>query len=1294
MSVSKVFTVNLSNPVNAVIVTGSATGIINTSETTSPPPTFDTSIVQWGDSMTTFLGATRISNLLGGRNVVNKGVGGQRSLEIAGRQTGVPVTAEVIGGQIPASTVAIGVTRIGPSIPRGMRDGLLVNIKGVEGILRPVGSNSLIPTGYEFIRSTAGSAVDVQRNEPVFPITTETINEEVFDLNSYAAILWVGRNGIGGPNETDVTVYEKMISKITGSPIMILPIFNGGYSNESSGQSGYISRMDINAGVATAFPDYWYDVRRDFIDGAEDWLKKNDPDLYASDWTKSFTASPDIRSESGTDSAWDVLNDVPPRIFRRPNDRLHLSDRGNDFLAELIVKKFREMEAGGSTVQLPAISLSVSPSSVQEDGTANLVFTFTRTGSTANSLAVNYTVGGTATLGTDYTGIPSSGTTKTIIIPAGSSTATVIVDPVADTVVESDETVILTLASGSGYTITTTSPVTGTIINDDSTVQLPAISLSVSPSSVQEDGTANLVFTFTRTGSTTSSLTVNYTVGGTATLGTDYTGIPSAGTTKTVTIPVGSLSTTVVVDPVADTVVESNETVILTLASGSGYTITTTSPVTGTIVNDDSTVSQTDTLPAFNPASVDPNLFEGDEYLYGDSLYHLAELANSIIMEDKSIPGTLNSSNRNFIGINTTGIFAGYSVKDSKNFVPQDTIVTGIGSTGINISNPHGKTSGSETVQITINKGYITANVWRKGNNVPGNARVLENHVALTFFYTSTKPWNIYRGNPILKNRLEAVLEFLISPTNLTIGTGSVDGKSNQPIARLGSDKKIGDPNNNELAGSGFGVKYLGETLLMLEQSRLAGGPTINEDLRQRVITATRQIIRTCLGFLNFKVAATRFSNQYTGFWGGTLAFLEAHEDAELRQLLDERIAKLADKDNPEIVTWSGSPLKVQLSSPAGYHYENSGPDWAYVFTTNYPNIKNVLNYKRGTSFMDPIISIEQPWVDWLSYNAAREPDGSYFVLNRAIQSRIVTYSGFSVEEFSLSESIPMARAFGRTQTEHNTFINGRRQTYINGWNSPKTLRDYNPGILVDKGPERFQWRPTAAQKSAAIASLPYIAQTGFVHQRSDSKITVTFVRRPTYYAIFNSGSTRSYSIQRYGLGLVWNPEMGTVLQTQSSSVAPWGTSREGTSVPPPAPFEVNPFNPVIKINGQTQARQDGARDLPNGQSGLTTFEYSIMDGGQKTVTFNSNKIDVSITLSGGFFEQLAMITKPSDTLTITPGLIRLTRGSNKFEITFPTTVTVTQRDRSAAGWPPSGFSIITLVLRSSNSLTYSMAFS
>ncbi|NCR99411.1 MAG: hypothetical protein GPJ32_16725 [Microcystis aeruginosa L311-01] len=232
-----------------------------------------------------------------------------------------------------------------------------------------------------------------------------------------------------------------------------------------------------------------------------------------------------------------------------------------------------------NTVGDTSVTLAVSPASVTEDGTANLIYTFTRSGVLTNALTVNYTLGGTATLNTDYT---RSGTNNTVTFAANSTTAKVTVDPTADTTVETDETVILTLASGTGYTIGTTTPVTGTIKNDDTNVTLPSVTLAVSPASVTEDGTANLIYTFTRSGVLTNALTVNYSISGTATNGSDYAALPTS-----IAFAAGLSTATVIVDPTADTIVESNETVTLTLASGTGYKVGTTPPVTGTITNDD-----------------------------------------------------------------------------------------------------------------------------------------------------------------------------------------------------------------------------------------------------------------------------------------------------------------------------------------------------------------------------------------------------------------------------------------------------------------------------------------------------------------------------------------------------------------------------------------------------------------------------------------------------------------------------------------------------------------------------------
>lgn len=246
------------------------------------------------------------------------------------------------------------------------------------------------------------------------------------------------------------------------------------------------------------------------------------------------------------------------------------------------------------------VSVAVSPLSTSEDGATNLVYTFTRVGATAGALTVNFSVGGTATFNTDYTQTGAAtfdGSTGTVTFGAGNSTATVTVDPTADSTVEPDETVILTVTAGTGYNVSAPSAATGTITNDDADV-----SVAVSPASVLEDGATNLVYTFTRTGFTGAALTINFSVGGTATFNTDYTQTGAAtfnASSGTVTFTGTNTTTTVTIDPTTDATAENNETVILTVTSGTGYNPAAPTSATGTILDDDSAVSV-----AVSPASV------------------------------------------------------------------------------------------------------------------------------------------------------------------------------------------------------------------------------------------------------------------------------------------------------------------------------------------------------------------------------------------------------------------------------------------------------------------------------------------------------------------------------------------------------------------------------------------------------------------------------------------------------------------------------------------------------------------
>ncbi len=107
------------------------------------------------------------------------------------------------------------------------------------------------------------------------------------------------------------------------------------------------------------------------------------------------------------------------------------------------------------------------------------------------------------------------------------------------------------------------------------------VTLAATDSAAAETGGNPGVFQFTRTGPTTSALTVNYTISGTATNGVDYNLLAS-----TVTIPVGASFAAVSINPIDDTRVEGVETVGLALAADPSYTVGAPSSGTVSIADD------------------------------------------------------------------------------------------------------------------------------------------------------------------------------------------------------------------------------------------------------------------------------------------------------------------------------------------------------------------------------------------------------------------------------------------------------------------------------------------------------------------------------------------------------------------------------------------------------------------------------------------------------------------------------------------------------------------------------------
>lgn len=132
----------------------------------------------------------------------------------------------------------------------------------------------------------------------------------------------------------------------------------------------------------------------------------------------------------------------------------------------------------------------------------------------------------------------------------------------------------------------------------------PTVAVTATDATASEAGPDAGTFTITRSGSTSAALTVNYSVGGTASNGADFQTLPGA-----VTIPAGAASTAVTVTPVDDASVEGSETVIVTLAANSPYSVG--SPGSATVTISDNDQPPPPEKPTVTVAATDASATEG-----------------------------------------------------------------------------------------------------------------------------------------------------------------------------------------------------------------------------------------------------------------------------------------------------------------------------------------------------------------------------------------------------------------------------------------------------------------------------------------------------------------------------------------------------------------------------------------------------------------------------------------------------------------------------------------------------------
>jgi hypothetical protein len=468
----------------------------------------------------------------------------------------------------------------------------------------------------------------------------------------------------------------------------------------------------------------------------------------------------------------------------------------------------------------------------------------------------------------------------------------------------------------------------------------------------------------------------------------------------------------------------------------------------------------------------------------------------------------------------------------------------------------------------------------------------------------------------------------------------------------------------------------MGQSLTLLK-----GGPPIDPDLLKRVIEADRKTINFVLTDPTMLEHGKNYTNQYTNVFAGALAFLALYPDVQLRKLLEQRMTQTSEV----------------FQSPAGYFYEARGPDWGYNLGTHHSNLWMCWHYTRGTPLGRLLVEEERKYVDWLAYNAVRELDGSGYTLNRAIETRqqrafldttSISRSNADQGQRLLASEVSLARAFAPTLQEINRDRTQQRSDLEKNWKNEESLvvgefRAFSPYTFLHR--DHVKWFPSDAERDSAVQQLPYLREREFIRQRMDSRerLVFTYVRRPAYYAIFNSGPHLTAQ-QRYGIGLIWDPTMGTVVQSQTGTDnAAWGTvlgQNKGV-------FEADSINAVLSVNGKPSAPVPGTRDL---RVGILSVRYSFTDQGEKSIEFDDRVITVEVQHSGLFREQIPLLVGKNDSVKTEPGRVTLIRGNRTLTINFDaqaraettgTTLTVGKR------------SVVVINLTARNSLRYRIEF-
>jgi Calx-beta domain/Domain of unknown function (DUF4114) len=345
-----------------------------------------------------------------------------------------------------------------------------------------------------------------------------------------------------------------------------------------------------------------------------------------------------------------------------------------------------------SQVVLPeTISVVATDANAFENTADPATFTLTRVnGNAKNSITVNYTLSGKATSEVDYKKV-----TGKVTFAAGQDTATVQIEPIADTITEGIESVVLTIDNGTGYNLSDRSRQARITIADDSSVAELPTTVSIDSVGFTEGNKVKKDAVFNVTLNKPSEVEVTVDVAsadGTADPKSDYTALEKT----TVYFAPGETTKQIIVSITGDRTTEPDETFKVNLTDPTNAVLSTDSSVTATIVNDDIPISI---------AIIDGDAAEtkpGEAPNSGKFVLKRSGDLSKSLTAKYTLSGTTTNSD-DYQTITGTSIFAAGIDTAFVDIIPiDDTIYEGNDSITLSVSNEDYLVTGANSLTLSI----------------------------------------------------------------------------------------------------------------------------------------------------------------------------------------------------------------------------------------------------------------------------------------------------------------------------------------------------------------------------------------------------------------------------------------------------------------------------------------------------------------------------------------------------------------------------------------------------------------